>query len=106
MNPNGPSENDPRGYEFLIGEGAASVPVFSCVVYLSTHDGPGVRARVANLAGLQCHAATEREALSQIVAAFKHRVSELLQSETPIPWVEPISSAEAGEQTRFIPVHL
>ena len=106
MSVNGPSENEPLGNEFVIGDSSAPVPVFSCVVYLSHNSGPGVRARVANLEGLECRAATEREALSRIVAAFKRRVSEPMQNETPIPWVEPAAEMELEEQKRFIPVHL
>ncbi len=105
MSGNEPPDDDPLGNEFLIGDASAPVPVFSCVVYLSG-TGPGVRARVANLEGLECRAATEREALSRIVTAFKRRVAELLQNDQPIPWVEPIAEAEPGEQKRFIPVHL
>jgi hypothetical protein len=81
------------------------VPVFSCLVYVSA-DASGVRARVANLAGLESSAASEREALAKIVQAFKTRVAELLQTGTPIPWIEPPATAVAGEQTRYIPVHL
>jgi hypothetical protein len=84
----------------------ADVPVFNCIVYVSPQAGGGVRARVANLAGLECTAASEREALGKIVPAFKRLVGEQMQSATPIPWIDPPAPAEAGEQTRFIPVHL
>jgi hypothetical protein len=84
----------------------ADVPVFSCIVYVSPDAGGGVRARIANLAGLACTAASEREALAKIVAAFKQRVGDLMRSEIPIPWIEPPSPAEPGELIRFIPVHL
>ena len=84
----------------------ADVPVFSCIVYVSPDAGGGVRARVANLPGLECTAASEREALGKIVPAFKQRVGELMHSETQIPWIEPPTPAEPGEQKRFIPVHL
>jgi hypothetical protein len=84
----------------------ADVPVFSCLVFVSPIDGGGVRARVANLAGLESTAPSEREALAKIVRAFKQRVGELMHSKTPIPWVEPPSPAVPGEQQRFIPVHL
>ena len=106
MSANEPSGNDPLGNEFFIGDSSAPVPVFSCIVYLSSSSGPGVRARVANLEGLECRAATEREALNRIVQAFKRRVSELIQGETPIPWIEPVAEPEPDEQKRFIPVHL
>jgi len=82
------------------------VPVFNCIVYVSPSDGGGVRARVANLAGLEFSAASEREAFGKLVPAFKKRVSELMQSGTEIPWIEPPSPAEPGEQMRFVPVHL
>jgi hypothetical protein len=82
------------------------VPVFNCIVYVSPDAGGGVRARVANLAGLVCTAASEREALGKIVPAFKRRIGEQMHSETQIPWIEPPIPAEAGEQIRFIPVHL
>ena len=84
----------------------ADVPVFSCIVYVSPDAGGGVRARVANLPGLGCTAASEREALGKIVPAFKQRVGELIHSETQIPLIEPPAPAEPGEQKRFIPVHL
>ena len=84
----------------------ADVPVFDCIVYVSPDADGGVRARVANLPGLECTAASEREALRKLVAAFKQRVSELTQSETPIPWIEPPAPAESEETQRFIPVHL
>ena len=85
---------------------SADVPVFSCIVYVSAVADGGVQARVANLAGLECSAASEREALGKIVRAFKARVAEHLQNNSPIPWVEPPVAAVAGEQKRYIPVHL
>ena len=66
----------------------------------------GVRARVANLAGLQVDASNERQALSRIVPAFKQRVSEFMNAQSAIPWIEPPLDPEPAEQTRFIPVHL
>lgn len=82
------------------------VPVFNCLVYVAPRATGGVRARVANLAGLDCEAASEREALAKIVPAFKQRVAELTASGTDIPWIEPPLPVGADEQTRFIPVHL
>ena len=92
--------------ELKVNAPPSDVPVFNCIVYVSTDAGGSVRARVANLAGLECTAASEREALAQIVAAFKQRVAELTQSSAPIPWIDPPPPAEPGQQTRFIPVHL
>ena len=82
------------------------VPVFSCLVYISTDPAGGVRARVANLPGLNCRAANERAAMREMVTAFKKRVAELMESETPIPWIDPPEVAEPDEQQRSIPVHL
>lgn len=82
------------------------VPVFGCTVYVALDGNGGVRARVANLAGLECTAGSEREALQKLVSTFKQRVSEFVHSETPIPWLEPPTAAEPEEQERFIPVHL
>ena len=84
----------------------ADVPVFNCIVYVSTDSGGGVRARVANLPELDCTAANEREALMKIVPAFKKCVSQWTEDKTPIPWIEPPSPAESGEEIRYIPVHL
>jgi thiamine pyrophosphate-dependent acetolactate synthase large subunit-like protein len=84
----------------------ADVPVFNCIVYVSSAADGGVQARVANLAGLECSAANEREALGKIVRAFKARVAEHLQNKSAIPWIEPPAAAVAGEQKRYIPVHL
>ncbi len=82
------------------------VPVFNCLVYVSRKVEGGVRARVANLAGLRCEAGSEREALATIVPAFKQRVAELTAGGIPIPWIDPPEAADPDEQTRFIPVHL
>jgi hypothetical protein len=65
-----------------------------------------VRARAANLAGLECTAASEREALAKLIPDFKQRVGEFLDRGAPIPWIEPTPPAEPGEQVRFVPVHL
>ena len=81
------------------------VPVFNCVVYLSSREGR-VIARVANLAGLEAVGNDERDALSQIVSAFKDAVRSLMEQGAGIPWVEPIPGPEDGERRRFIPVHL
>ena len=84
----------------------SEVPVFGCLVYVSPNTAGGVRARVANLPGLECSASNERAALMAIVAAFKKCVAEHMQSDTPIPWIEPPSTMEPSEQQRSIPVHL
>jgi hypothetical protein len=81
------------------------VPVFGCVVYVSPTSG-GVRARCANLSGLECTASNERAALGQLIPAFKKQLTELLAAGQPIPWIDPPAKPEPGEQTRYVPVHL
>ena len=83
-----------------------NVPLFSCVVYVSSTDGGQVRARVANFPGLQCVAANERQALATLIPAFKKQLVESMQDNTPIPWIDPPVDAEPQEQQRYIPVHL
>lgn len=83
-----------------------NVPVFQCIVYISTIPSGEVQARVANLAGLQCTASTERSALSRLVPEFKLRVAELHRAGEPIAWIDPPLPAEPGEQIRYVPVHL
>jgi hypothetical protein len=84
---------------------AADVPVFNCMVYVSrTED--RVRARVANLAGIESTAGSEREALSEVVKVFKQRVAEWTRSQSPIPWIDPPSPPEPEELARLIAVHL
>jgi hypothetical protein len=85
---------------------AVPVPVFNCLVYVLRDPSAGVRARVVNLAGLECTAATEREALGKLVPAFKQRISELIQNQQLIPWIDPPPPLDSGEQQRFIAVHL
>lgn len=84
----------------------AEVPVFNCIVYVSRNMEGGVRARVGNVTGLACTAMSEREALANIIRAFKQHLTGLLQSGDPIVWVDPPSRREPDEQERFIAVHL
>jgi len=82
-----------------------NVPAFTCVVYVSRVEG-GVRARVANLDGIEFHAGTERDVLAKIVPAFKKQVSETLTREEEIPWIDPPREKEDNEDERYLPVHL
>jgi hypothetical protein len=82
-----------------------SVPAFGCLVYVVDVDG-GVRARVANLAGIEVTAESERGALAKITAEFKRRVSEALGRGETIAWIDPPVDSEPGERRRFVPVHL
>lgn len=85
---------------------SVDVPVFNCIVYVSPDPSGKVHARVANLPELECTAANERDALRQIVSAFKKRVGELLHNNTPVPWITPPVPAESNEASRHIAVHL
>lgn len=87
-------------------EPLGQIPVFNCLVYVSKDGDAGVRARVGNLADLEATAPSEREALAKIVTAFKQRVAQLTQDETPIPWIDPPLPVQPNEQQRFVPVHL
>jgi hypothetical protein len=83
-----------------------SVPTFACIVFVAARSDGGVRARVANLPGIEVDAENERAALSIIVPAFKQRVGSLIASGKPIMWIEPVPVPQPDERKRFIPVHL
>ena len=85
---------------------AVEVPVYNCIVLVGPGETSGVRARVANLAGIETTARTEREALQHLIPAFKQRLSDLRTNGESIPWLDPPSPADAGEQQRLIAVHL
>ncbi len=83
------------------------VPVYNCVVIVSPRDAAGlVHARCATVAGIGAAGRSEREALSQVVAAFKATIGRQLAAELPIPWIDPPAQPEPNEQQRFIAVHL
>ena len=85
----------------------APVPVFNCVVHVAPPDAEGiVVARVVNLAGLEARGKSEREALSQAVAAFKAAVAGFHTQGKPIPFVTPTPKPAPGETERLIAVHL
>jgi hypothetical protein len=82
------------------------VPVFNCVVNVGPTgaDGP-IIARVANLAGIEGSGRSEREALAQVVAAFKAAVAAKVAAGETIPFIDPVPP-KAGETQRLIAVHL
>jgi len=83
-----------------------NVPVFNCVVHVAPRDADGtVVARVANLPGIESRGKSEREALTQIVAAFKTAVAAKVAAGEAVPFIEPPQLA-AGETQRLIAVHL
>lgn len=83
------------------------VPVFNCVVHVSRANAEGVVvARVANLAGIEARGRNEREALTQIVAAFKAAVAGYHSRGEPIPFLDPPPPPAPTETERLIAVHL
>ena len=82
------------------------VPTFSCIAYLSKREDGRTRGRVANLAGIECVGASEREVLSKLIPAFKKQVTEFMQNDGAVPWIDPPVAREPDEQRRIIPAHL
>ena len=90
----------------ITGEQRPTVPTFACLIYIAKTDDGKVNARVANLAGFEITAATERDALLRISKQFKaHVVQKTADGET-IAWIDPPLPAAENEQVRSIPVHL
>jgi hypothetical protein len=84
-----------------------NAPVFNCVVNVSPADEEGmITATVANLAGIVARGKSEREALAQIVAAFKQTVATQHAAGAPISWIDPPTPVEPGQVQRLIAVHL
>lgn len=90
----------------ITGDQRPSVPTFACLIYVSTTDDGNVNARVANLAGFELTAATERDALLRISKQFKSHVIKKTESGEKIAWIDPPPSPEKHEKVRSIPVHL
>ena len=84
---------------------ASDVPTFGCVVYVKKIDG-GVTARMGNLESMESTGASERDAISKLVPAFKEMAKKLVAKNEPVPWIDPPLPMQEGEQKRFIPVHL
>ncbi|MEM9643825.1 MAG: hypothetical protein AAF989_02430 [Planctomycetota bacterium] len=87
-------------------QGKPDTPAFGCLVYVCKNETGGVHARVANLAGLEIDAASERDALGKLVPVFRSKVAALLEAGEEIPWLDPPSPKRDDEQKRFLPVHL
>lgn len=85
----------------------AAVPVFDChVIVTPPDDSGGYRARAANLEGIFAEGPTEREALQDLVRAFKARVAEHMSDQSAVPWKVPPERPVPGEIERWLPVHL
>lgn len=81
-------------------------PAFGIIVYISKTDGGQTSGRVANLEGIQVTAATERDVLGRIVSTCKAAIQAATQKGEDPPWIDPPRPKEAGEQKRFLPLHL
>lgn len=80
-------------------------PAFGCIVYLSRQSN-GMRARVANLQGIEATAGDQRALLGKIVQQFKAAVQEpIARGELP-DWIDPPLAKQPDEQKVFLPVHL
>lgn len=101
------ADESPKAGLHIHGEGSgAEVPTFSCIAYVSRNPSGGVSARTANLEGIECTGATEREALGKLVEVFKEEVRYHHQAGHEVPWIDPPVDMEPDEQRRIIPVHL
>ncbi len=90
----------------VVGE-SPGVPVFDCHVIVSPPDERGVVvARMSRLPNISGRGPTEREALQQLVSAFKAAAQDHLSSGEEIPWVDESLTPGEGESERWIPVHL
>jgi len=80
-------------------------PAFSLVVYVAEVEDE-TEARAANLSGFSCRAGDERAALQKLLSQVKQRVSECLEKQEPIAWLDPPLERQDDEQQRVIPFHL
>lgn len=86
---------------------AGSVPVYNCVVILRIDPNTQrLTASVANLPGLTVEGTSERDLLILLTKRFKAVIQDCLRRNEAIPWIDPAAEPVAGEQQRFIPVHL
>jgi hypothetical protein len=99
--------NDSNSLPLISENDCSPVPVFNCLVILTTPDENGRRrGRVANLQGISAEGTSERDILASLMKSFKASVQKYSQSEQQIPWIDPPESPAPGEVERFIPVHL
>lgn len=98
-----PNSSNPLG---ITGDSKASVPVFSCLVYVRRDDESTIVGRVANLAEIEVSGNSERDVLGKVVRAFKSRVSEKLEEGLEVPLIDPPLPPRENEQVRSVPVHL
>lgn len=89
------------------GSAPANVPVYNCHACLSPPDAEGwITARSCNLPEIVVRGKSQREALAGLVAGFKAAVARYSAAGQEIPWAEVPEAPQAGEQERWIAVHL
>lgn len=100
------SDPQPSNPLEITGDRRPAVPTYACLIYVGGTDDGKVSARVANLAGFELTAATERDALLRISKQFKAHVIEKTAAGETIPWIDPPPPPAEKERVRSIPVHL
>ena len=99
--------NDSNPLPLISENDCSPVPVFNCLVILSSPDKHGHRrGRVANFPGITAEGTSERDILAALMKSFKAAIQQHSKSGQQIPWIDPPESPAPGEVERFIPVHL
>jgi len=89
------------------GGGPGSVPVYNCIVILTRDAQTGkTQGKVANVAGIDGAASSERDLLFLLTRKFRELLQTCSRENRPIPWLDPPATPGPGEQQRFIPIHL
>jgi hypothetical protein len=85
----------------------ADVPVYNCHVLVAPRDAEGwVVARASNLPEVTARGRSEREALANVVAAFKTAIIRHTAGGGAVPWAAQPIEPQPGDQQRWIAVHL
>ncbi len=85
----------------------ADVPVYNCHVLVAPPDAEGwIVARSSNLPEVTARGRSEREALANVVAAFKTAIIHHTAGGGAVPWATQPMEPQPGDQQRWIAVHL
>ncbi len=90
----------------ITGPQRPAPPTYACLIYTMYNADGKVTARIANLAGFELTAATERDALQRICKQFKSHLLQKTEAGGTIDWIDPPSPRKDDEKVRSIPVHL
>ncbi len=83
------------------------IPVFNCQVIVTPGAGGALyRGRSANYAGIEASGDSERAVLQQMVKLFKSVAKAKLAAGEKLDEIDPAEKPNAGEQLRWIAVHL